>query len=113
MVYVDGPHLGRSAAGQNPYHDTVPTGSPDVDRPLSALPSPAARIAAYVAILLGGLAGGLIGFALVNLQCDGACAAPLGLGAFSGAVLAAGGTAVVAVLVLRAVGEWREIEDQA
>jgi len=90
----------------------VPTGSPDVDRPLSALPSPAARIAAFVAILFGGLAGGLIGYALVNLQCTGSCGVPLGLGAFSGALLAAAGTAVVAVLVLRAVGEWRELQDQ-
>ena len=110
---MSGRHLRRNATVHNPYHAPVPTGSPDVDRPLSALPSPAARIAAYVAILLGGLAGGLIGFALVNLQCDGSCAAPLGLGSFVGAVLAAGGTAVVAVLVLRAVGEWRDIEDRA
>ena len=96
---------------QNPYHGRVPTGSPDVDRPLSALPSPAARVTAFVAILLGGLAGGLIGFALVNLQCTGSCGVPSGLGAFAGAVLAAAGTAVVAVLVLRAVGEWRELQD--
>ena len=64
-----------------------------------------------MAILLGGLAGGLIGFALVNLQCSGSCGVPLGLGTFVGAVLAAVGTAVIAVLVLRAVGEWRELQD--
>ncbi len=80
------------------------------ERPLSALPSPAARAAAFAAILLGGLAGGLIGFTLVRLQCDGDCAVPMGIGAFVGAVSAAAGLAVVAVLVLRALGEWREIE---
>lgn len=80
------------------------------ERPLSALPSPAARAAAFVAILLGGLAGGLIGFTLVRLQCDGDCAVPMGIGAFVGAVVAAGGMSIVAVLVLRALGEWREIE---
>jgi hypothetical protein len=78
---------------------------------LSALPSPAARAAAFVAICLAGVAGGLIGYSLVRLQCDGDCGLPLGLGIFAGAVAAAGGMAVVAVLVLRAVGEWRELED--
>ena len=82
------------------------------DRPLSALPSPGARAAAFVAIILGGLAGGLIGYTLVELQCEGDCALPLGLGAFFGAVAAAGGMAVVAVLVLRALGEWRDIEQR-
>lgn len=82
------------------------------DRPLSALPSPVARAAAFVAILVAGLAGGLIGFALVRLQCDGDCAVPKGIGAFVGAVTAAGGMSIVAVLVLRAIGEWREVEQR-
>lgn len=82
------------------------------DRPLSALPSSGARVAAFVAILIAGLAGGLIGLALVRLQCDGNCALPMGIGAFSGAVIAAGGMSVVAVLVLRAIGEWREVEQR-
>ncbi len=81
------------------------------DRPLSALPSPAARVAAFAAICLGGVAGGLIGYSLVRLQCDGDCGLPLGLGIFAGAVIAAGGMSIVAVLVLRAVGEWRELQD--
>ena len=79
------------------------------ERPLSALPSPAARAAAFAAILVAGLAGGLIGYALVDIQCDGRVRLPLGIGAFVGAVVAAGGMSIVAVLVLRAVGEWREI----
>ena len=82
------------------------------DRPLSALPSPGARVTAFVAILVAGLAGGMIGFALVRLQCEGDCALPMGIGAFSGAVIAAGGMSVVAVLVLRAIGEWREVEER-
>ncbi len=65
---------------------------------------------AFVAILLGGFAGGLIGYTLVKLQCHGECAAGRGVGAFSGAVLAAIGMSIVAVLVLRAIGEWRQIE---
>jgi len=81
-------------------------------RALSAIPSPAARIVAFVGILLGGLAGGMIGFALVDLQCDGDCSLAKGLGIFAGAVIAAGGMAIVAVLVLRAMGEWREVTDR-
>ena len=81
------------------------------ERPLSALPSPLARGVAFVAICLAGLAGGLIGSSLVELQCDGDCALPRGLGIFVGAVAAATGMAVVAVLVLRALGEWREVGD--
>ena len=80
-------------------------------RPLSALPSPAARAAAFVSIILGGLAGGLIGYSLVRVQCDGQCGFGRGLGAFIGAAIAAVGMSVVAVLVLRALGEWRDIED--
>ena len=82
----------------------------DHEVPLSALPAPTARLAAFVAILLGGLAGGLIGYTLVKLQCHGTCAAQRGIGALVGAVVAALGMSVVAVLVLRALGEWKEIE---
>ena len=82
----------------------------DHEVPLSALPAPTARLAAFVAILLGGLAGGLIGYTLVKLQCHGTCAAQRGIGALVGAVVAALGMSVVAVLVLRALGEWKEID---
>jgi hypothetical protein len=81
-------------------------------RPLSAIPPVAARVIAFVAILLGGLAGGLIGYALVDLQCEGDCAVAKGLGLLVGAVVCAGGMAIVGVLALRAMGEWREITDR-
>lgn len=67
---------------------------------------------AFISILIGGLAGGLIGYALVDVQCDGDCGLPLGIGMFLGSVISAGGTAIVAVLVLRALGEWRELADR-
>lgn len=82
------------------------------DRSLSALPPVTARIIAFVVILLGGLAGGLIGYALVDVQCEGDCGVPRGLGVLAGAVICAGGMAIVSVLALRAMGEWREIEDR-
>ena len=66
---------------------------------------------AFVSILLGGLGGALIGYTLGDIQYDGASATPLGLGLVIGAIVAAGGTAIIAVLVLRATGEWRDIGD--
>lgn len=66
---------------------------------------------AFLSIIVGGLAGGLIGYGLVDVQCDGDCGTPLGLGILVGASASAGGTAVVAVLALRAIGEWREMSD--
>lgn len=82
----------------------------DTETPLSAIPPPKARFAAFLAIMLGGLAGGLIGYTLVKLQCHGTCATQRGLGALFGAIVASLGMGVVAVLVLRALGEWKEIE---
>jgi hypothetical protein len=76
---------------------------------LSALPSSTARILAFIAICVGGAAGGLIGYALADIQCTGSCGLALGLGIFIGSVSAAAGTAIVSVLVLRALGEWREL----
>ena len=106
----------RTAASLRRSHDrrvarpvAVATCRP-AERPLSALPPPRPGRCAFVAILLGGFAGGLIGYTLVELQCDGDCALPHGLGVLVGAVVAAVGMSIVAVLVLRALGEWREIE---
>jgi hypothetical protein len=69
-------------------------------------------VVAFVAILIGGLAGGLIGFGFAELQCTGDCALPAAIGAAVGGILAAAGTAVIAVLVLRAMGEWRQLGDR-
>lgn len=91
-----------------PYDGAVP----EAERPLSALPSPLARALAFTAILVGGFAGGLIGYTLVDIQCHGTCANERGIGAFTGALVAAAGMCVVGVLVLRAVGEWRQIQQR-
>jgi hypothetical protein len=75
--------------------------------PDTALPSVAARAAAFAAILVGGAAGGLIGYAFGDLGgfgsvMTGVLTLAFGLGC-------AGGVAVVAVLTLRALGEWKTI----
>jgi hypothetical protein len=79
----------------------------------SALPSVGARVLAFVAVLIGGACGGLIGWSLAGLQCSGNCDLAGGLGGLIGAVVAALGTAVLAVLVLRAMTEWRSLPTDA
>ncbi len=79
---------------------------------LSALPSPTARIVAFLSIIAGGIAGGVIGHALVDVQCAGDCTTGRGLGILVGALSSAGGMSVVAVLGLRAIGEWRQLGDR-
>ena len=65
---------------------------------------------AFAAILVAGAAGGFIGYAFMDLQTTGDKTLATGIGALVGALLAAGGTAVVVVLTLRAMGEWRTIQ---
>lgn len=76
----------------------------------SAVAPPIARVLAFVAILFAGLLGGMIGWALVNLQYTGDASYPEGLGALVGAVICATGVAVVVTLVMRAMNEWRTIQ---
>ena len=76
---------------------------------LTALPSTGARVLAFAAVVVAGLCGGLIGFAIADLQCDGDCTVLVALGSVAGALVAAGGVAVVAVLVLRAMSEWNRV----
>jgi hypothetical protein len=78
--------------------------------PESALPPVVARVLAFVAILVGGACGAVIGAAVVDIQCTGDCTDAAALGGVVGAITGAAGVAVVAVLALRAMGEWRTIE---
>ena len=75
--------------------------------PESELPSVGARLLAFVAVLAGGAAGGFIGHAFGVLGgfsdfATGVITLLVGLGA-------AAGVAVIAVLTLRAFGEWNTI----
>ncbi len=103
----------------------------------TALPPVGARLAAFVAIIVGGICGGLITFAVVDLQCgsddrraggivpgppaeattvapggataggDDGCELLAGAVGLLGAVVSASGVSVVSVLALRAMAEWR------
>jgi hypothetical protein len=86
--------------------------APATDRPISALPSVQARLLAFAAILLGGACGAVIGYAFTDIQCHGNCATPDGIGAVVGGLVGAIGVAVVAVVTLRALGEWRRIKEE-
>jgi hypothetical protein len=100
------PSVGLQRRGRAAEHGAMPEEEHRVE---SAAPPQAARVLAFVAILVAGVCGGVIGLAVVDLQCTGECTTNKGLGAAVGAVLAAVGVAVVSVLVLRAMGEWRTI----
>ena len=65
---------------------------------------------AFVSVLLGGAASGLIGYAFADVGgLEGAAVGALTLVA---ALIGAGGVAVVAVLTLRAFGEWETIRSR-
>lgn len=84
-----------------------PAAHPAASGPDSALPPVAARALAFAAIIIGGIAGGFIGYAFGDL--GGFSRFATGALLLAGALLAAGGVAVVAVLTLRALGEWQTI----
>ncbi|MGZ4712395.1 MAG: hypothetical protein ACXVJ7_13080 [Acidimicrobiia bacterium] len=72
-------------------------------------PGPPRRafLLAYACVVVGGLLGALIGYGVTDVGCHGDCGSSTAAGAIVGALVAAVGTGVVAVLVLRAMAEWR------
>ena len=86
---------------------------------------------AFGAIMVGGVCGMLVGWRFADLQCGGGervvivgrpvlsgtagspdddgggCGLIIGAGTIGGALIGAGGVAVVSVMALRAMGEWR------
>ncbi len=90
-------------------------GGNSVDLPsadhLFTAPSRPIQAFSFVAILIGGLCGGLIGYAFTDLQCSDSCSDLSGISAIIGALVGAGGVGIVSILVLRAVTEWRTKSD--
>ncbi len=84
--------------------------SDDAADPESQLPSVLARVLAFVSVAIGGAAGGLIGYAFADL--GGFEGAARGAVTLISALVGAGGVAVVAVLTLRAFGEWETIRSR-
>jgi hypothetical protein len=71
------------------------------------MPSRTAFLLSFAAVVVAGVFGGVIGYGLINLSCTGDCATEKLLATFIGSTFAAGGVGIVAVLVLRAMAEWK------
>jgi hypothetical protein len=71
------------------------------------MPSRTAFLLSFLSVIVAGVFGGVIGYGLVDIDCAHGCAGSKLLGAVVGAVIGAAGVGVVAVLVLRAMSEWR------
>jgi hypothetical protein len=76
----------------------------------TAGPSLLSRVLTVAAVFGAGALGGLIGWAVADLQCAGDCDVQTGIGTFVGAVLAALGTALICVLAVQAMAEWKAQE---
>jgi hypothetical protein len=77
------------------------------DRTHPGLPPRGAYLLAFAAVVVSGLLGGTIGYGLVDVSCEGDCGLALVTGALLAAAMAASGVGVIAVLVLRAMSEWK------
>jgi hypothetical protein len=71
------------------------------------IPSRTAYLLAFASVVVAGLLGGTIGYGLVDVSCEGNCGLAIVTGALISAAAAAAGVGVIAVLVLRAMAEWK------
>jgi hypothetical protein len=71
-----------------------------------------ARITAVLSIIIAGVCGGLIGWSVVDIQCAGDCSSTAVISGLVFSLVCAIGVAVVAVLTLRAMAEWKAIENR-
>jgi len=69
------------------------------------LPSRGAFLLAFGGVVLAGILGGIIGYGIADVSSHSDLSHLAGT--FVGAVIGAGGVGIVAVLVLRAMAEWR------
>jgi len=75
----------------------------------SPRPTRGMLVASFVAVVLGGLLGAIIGAGLVGVGCTGSCSTATGTAIVVGGLAGAGGVGIVVALVLRARAEWRRI----
>jgi hypothetical protein len=85
--------------------EPAPGSVPDDDAPPPMLPSRWAFLLAFGAVVLAGILGGIIGFGIADVSSQSDLSHLIGT--FIGSVIGAAGVGVVAVLVLRAMAEWR------
>ena len=73
----------------------------------AGLPSRGAYLLAFASVVLAGIFGGIIGYGLVDVGATGPANTAKLLGTLIGAAVGAVGVGIVAVLVLRAMAEWK------
>jgi 2C-methyl-D-erythritol 2,4-cyclodiphosphate synthase len=73
------------------------------------LPSRTAYLLAFGGVVVAGILGGIIGYGIADVSSH-SDAAHL-LGTFVGAIIGAAGVGIVAVLVLRAMSEWKRRQE--
>ena len=71
------------------------------------LPSRGAYVLAFLSVVFAGAFGGIIGYGLVDIGCEGDCGLAVFGGLVVGGLMGAIGVGIVAVLVLRAMAEWQ------
>ncbi len=87
----------RVVVGENDASGGLPSG----------LPSRGAYLLAFGSVVVAGIFGGIIGYGLVDVGTTGTANTAKLLGTLIGAAIGAVGVGVVAVLVLRAMAEWK------
>lgn len=87
--------------------DELPFASLHAPQPLPAAPPTTARWLGFLAIIVGGLLGALIGWGTGDVL--GGSDLWAAFGALAGAVFCAVGVGVVAALTLRAMNEWNAV----
>ena len=75
------------------------------------LPSRGAFLLAFGSVVLAGILGGIIGYGIADVSSQSDVSHLVGT--FIGSLIGAAGVGIVAVLVLRAIAEWRRQNPQA
>jgi hypothetical protein len=88
---------------EGPEPAAEPPSPDDLTPPM--LPSRGAFLVAFGGVALAGVLGGIIGYGIADVSSQTDLSHIVG--ALIGALIGAGGVGVVAVLVLRAMAEWR------
>ncbi len=103
----------RDKPGSFPTLEVMQTPPDNPEYAPSSLPPRRARVLAFLSIVVGGVCGGLIGYGFADLTCTTNCAILAGAAGVLGAVVGAVGVGVVAILALRAMGEWNTRSDSS